>query len=143
MLIHSTVTVPVESLTRLEDHPYFRQINSRPGFVIFSLANCVTTDSYTEYSNKFKTSIEIVRQMGIPAVFYPESMFQNVVSLKYTEDGEADIQKLTLETYVNGHLGYWPTLQDEVNFKKFVEHTYLWKNQVRYGNIHTLKHFME
>ena len=109
MLIHSTVSVPVESRKRLEGHPYFREINSKPGFVIFSLANCVTTDSYTEYSNKFKTSIEIVRQMGIPAVFYPESMFQNVVSLKYTEDGEADIQKLTLETYDNCHLGYWPT----------------------------------
>lgn len=143
MLIHSTVTVPEESRKRLEGHPYFREISNKPGFVIFSLVKCSGTDSCTEYSNKFKTAIEIVRQMGIPAIFYPESMFQNVVSLKYTEDGEADIQKLTLETYVNGHLGYWPTFQDQKNFKKFLEHTYLWDNQIRYGNIHTLKHFME
>lgn len=143
MLIHSTVTVPVESLTRLEDHPYFREISDKPGFVIFSLVKCSGTDSCTEYSNKFKTSIEIVRQMGIPAVFIPESMFQNVVSLKYTEDGEADIKELPLEFYVNGLLGSWPTLQAEQDFKRFLEHKYTWENQVRYGNIHTLKHFME
>ena len=143
MLIHSSVTVPVESRKRLEGHPYFRQISDKPGFAIFSLANCVTTDSYEEFANRLNNSIEIVSQMGIPAVFIPESMFQNVVSLKYTEDGEADIQKLTLETYVNGLLGSWHSFQDQENFKKFLEHKYTWENQVRYGNIHTLKHFME
>ena len=143
MLIHSSVTVPVESRKRLEGHPYFRQISDKPGFAIFSLANCVTTDSYEEFANRLNNSIEIVRQMGIPAVFIPESMFQNVVSLKYTEDGEKDIQKLPLETYVNGLLGSWHSFQDQENFKKFLEHKYTWENQVRYGNIHTLKHFME
>ena len=143
MINHSTVTVPVESRKRLEGHPYYREIDSKPGFVIYSLVECNATEYYEEYANAYINSIEVVRQMGIPAVFVPESMFQNVVSLKYTKDGEADIQKLTLESYVNGHLGYWPTYQDQENFKKFVEHTYLWKNQVRYGNIHTLKHFME
>lgn len=74
MIIHSTVTVPVESLTRLEDHPYFSEFSDKPGFVIFSLVKCSGTDNYIEYSNKFKTTIEIVRQMGIPAVFIPERL---------------------------------------------------------------------
>ena len=143
MLNHSTVTVPVESRKRLEGHPYYREIDSKPGFVIYSLVECNATEYYEEYANAYINSIEVVRQMGIPAVFVPESMFQNVVSLKYTEDGEEDTKELTLESYVNGLLGSWPTLQAEKQFKRFLEHKYTWENQVRYGNIHTLKHFME
>lgn len=81
--------------------------------------------------------------MGIPAIFYPESMFQYVVSLKYKETGDVSMREISLESYVNGHLGQWPTLQDEEVFMRFLRHNYLWENQVRYGNIHTLKHFME
>lgn len=143
MIIHSTVTVPVESRKRLEGHPYFREVDSIPGFVIYSLVRCITTESYEKYANSYIKTIEVVRQMGIPAVFVPESMFQNVVSLKYTENGEEDTKELTLESYVNGLLGSWPTLQGEKQFKRFLEHKYKWENQVRYGNIHTLKHFME
>lgn len=143
MINHSTVTVPVESRKRLEGHPYFREFSDKPGFVVYELVHCMETDNHEEHANAYIRSIEIVRQMGIPAVFVPESMFQNVVSLKYTEDGEEDTKELTLESYVNGLLGSWPTLQAEKDFLKFLEHKYLWENQVRYGNIHTLKHFME
>lgn len=143
MLIHSSVTVPVESSKRLYGHPYFREITRKPGFVIFSIVETGSTIDHKEYYSVFNTAIEVVRQMGIPAVFIPESMFQSVVSLKYTENGEEDTKELPLETYVNGLLGSWSTLQGEMQFKRFLEHVNTWQNQVRYGNIHTLKHFME
>ena len=143
MLKHSTVTVPVESRKRLDGHPYFREYSVKPGFVIYELVHCLDTDNHEDYANAYTKAIEIVRQMGIPAIFYPESMFQYVVSLKYKETGDVSMREISLESYVNGHLGQGPTLQDEKVFMRFLEHTYLWENQVRYGNIHTLKHFME
>ena len=143
MINHSTVTVPVESRKRLDGHPYFREYSDKPGFVIYELVHCLDADNHEDYANAYSKAIEIVRQMGIPAIFYPESMFQYVVSLKYKETGDVSMREITLETYVNGLLGSWPTLQAEKDFLKFLEHKYLWENQVRYGNIHTLKHFME
>lgn len=143
MIKQSTVTVPKESRKRLDSHPYFREHSDKPGFVIYEIRHCLDADNHEEYTDMYNKSIEIVRQMGIPAVFIPESLFQPVVSLKYTETGEIDMCEISLESYINGHLDSWRTLQDEKHFKRFLEHIYLWENQVRYGNIHTLKHFME
>lgn len=143
MLKHSTVTVPVESSKRLYGHPYFKEYSDKPGFVTYELTHCLDADNHEDYTRMYFKSVDIVSQMGIPAVFIPESLFQPVVTLKYTETGDVDMREISLESYINGLLGSWHTLQDEVNFKKFLEHRYLWENQVRYGNIHTLKHFME
>ena len=143
MIKQSTVTVPKESRKRLDSHPYFSEHSDKPGFVIYDIRYCLDADNHTDYADMFNKSIEIVRQMGIPAVFIPESMFQPVVSLKYTETGEIDMCEISLERYINGLSGYWPNYLDEEYFKRFLDHKNKWENQVRYGNIHTLKHFMK
>ena len=139
-MIHAnTIQVLDESAIRMTQTKLYKFSHSKSGFSFYDLV------LYGESKNEDMQFIQdTLTRQGIPCVIYPDRLTDSVISIKYTSTGELDIntsEYYNLLTY-STDMNRYETSEDRDD-KASVAHITNWDNQIKYGNIYTIKQFIK